>query len=155
MLDPRSSEIRYVGKTNNPKQRFKDHIRLVKEDRDQSHKAAWLKQLFALGLLPIFKIVKDTTEDEWAEDERTIIRTLRANGANLTNLAPGGEGGDATPMWEGFRKKYESGCKRGHPWTPENTVTVNHPSGRVSRTCRQCKKMRGNGRYGRNQPEQP
>lgn len=147
MIDPRTDEIRYAGKTDNPPQRFKDHLRLVREGHDHSHKAMWLKQLFALGLLPIFKIVKDTTQAEWIEDERTIIRSLRANGVRLTNLAPGGEGGDPEPMLNGYKRKFEKGCKRGHPWTVENTALVHYADGTVARTCRTCKQARSNARY--------
>src|SRR5947209_9419461 len=31
-------------------------------------------------------------------------------------------------------------CKRGHPFTPENTETFLKPNGRIQRNCKTCKK---------------
>ena len=48
LSDPRTGEIRYVGKTVNLKRRLYGHL----YDDEKTHKSAWIKSLKRLGLKP-------------------------------------------------------------------------------------------------------
>ena len=92
LTDPRTKQIRYVGKTVNVAIRIRDHQR----DGKNSHKTAWLKLLKASGFKPEVDILEtffDSNDEDWQEAERWWISYLRAIGCPLTNLDTGGIGG--------------------------------------------------------------
>ena len=60
LSDPRTNIIRYVGKTNNIKNRLKSHICQSKKSR--THKDNWVNSLLKLNLKPIIEIL-DVVED--------------------------------------------------------------------------------------------
>jgi len=84
LIDPLTNQCRYVGKTVNIKNRFKDHCK----DNSKSKKQSWLKSI--LPLKPEMLIIEET--QNWIEAEQFWIAYLRYLGSNLTNLAKGGEG---------------------------------------------------------------
>lgn len=59
---PIDGKIRYIGKSANYKQRFKDH---VKDTGDSTSKKVWISQLKQKGLVPILSILAEAdTEPE-------------------------------------------------------------------------------------------
>ena len=146
LVDPRSGDIRYVGKTVKPEQRLYMHVYIAVTGRRGSHKDRWIKELDRLGLRPEMVKLATCEHSEWQRVEREMIATLRASG-RLTNLTAGGEGIDMprTPEWrarigQAHRGKSVSGetrqrlrdlnlakyptCKQGHAWTAENTAVI-------------------------------
>lgn len=92
LLDPITKEVRYVGKTLNPSQRFRKHL-IRKEN---NHKHSWVKSLIDKGIKPEMVIIERLTVEtdrEWQLVERWWIQRLKDAGCRLTNLNDGGIGG--------------------------------------------------------------
>lgn len=89
LVDPRDRRVRYVGWAYNVQRRLADHI--YESRRLQTHKARWIRQLAACGLTPLVKEL-ETGFGCWAAAERRWIAQFKAEGADLTNITPGGEG---------------------------------------------------------------
>jgi len=98
LIDPRNGTTRYVGRTINPNQRLKGHVYEGKNDRVLNpEKAAWIRELFTLGLQPEMQILETgqdligSGEYLWSIAERNWIRTLREADCDLLNRTEGGE----------------------------------------------------------------
>lgn len=89
LVDPRTEEVRYVGKAANPGARLSGHVTQAK--RRDTYCRRWIAQLVDGGLRPKMIIVEGPTL-EWEEAERRWIAHYRAQNARLTNLTDGGEG---------------------------------------------------------------
>ena len=91
LSDPRTQEIRYVGKTCDLKRRYWDHI----GSRSKNHNGHWLRSLRALNLRPIMETLEefDDHDERWEESERFYIAYFRFLGMRLTNQESGGVAG--------------------------------------------------------------
>lgn len=124
LIDPRTNEVRYVGKSTKGRQRYKDHIRSFESKREEHfHKSRWMKELKNLNLQPIFELVEIyKTKEELSEAEQFYISYLRFLGVNLTNLTDGGEGTIGYKHTETTKDKIrEKALERG----PTNLVSHN------------------------------
>ena len=102
LSDPRNNQVRYVGKTNNPKQRRSAHGVLTREQK--SRKKNWVKHLKSLSLKPVFEIIEEVSIDEWKEAEKFWITQFKAWGFILLNHTSGGDGltfGNSTSFKKG------------------------------------------------------
>jgi len=113
LADPRTGEVRYVGKTFDLRQRFFDHIcKSKKTDKRKS----WIKSLRNLGLKPVMEVLEtleNCDEYGWQETESFWIEILRFYGCRLTNLNSGGEGGRrASPELRARLSKIQRSIKR-------------------------------------------
>ncbi len=95
LKDPTTNEIRYVGKTNNPTNRYAGHL---SDKNNRLHKTRWINTLKENGLLPVIEILECASRDNWKERERYWIKKCRSEGANLTNISIGGEGASQSVM---------------------------------------------------------
>lgn len=89
LTDPRTKQIRYVGKSIDPKSRYGYHAGCT----ENGHKGNWLRQLKGVGLKPemeILEVIENCTDEGWQESERWWISYLRFIGCPLTNLDSGG-----------------------------------------------------------------
>lgn len=166
LLDPRENVVKYVGKTTNLAKRLYMHIfrsttKMVRW-REETHKARWIRKLMSLGISPEIKILEYVAlGGNWQERERYWISYYRETIFGLTNASDGGDGVDAPRTDEWKRKigvahrgkeiseetrslisktlteRNNTGCKRGHPWTKENTIFAKK-NGRGYRSCREC-----------------
>lgn len=87
---PITEEIRYVGKTRNPKMRFHNHCN--KLHNEKSHKRNWINKLKKEGLKPKMKILDEVLESEWKFWERFWINQFKQWNFNLVNHTSGGDG---------------------------------------------------------------
>ncbi len=85
------NNIRYIGKTDNPKDRIERHTQpyYLKEG---TYKANWLKSELKKGNTPVLNIIDEVYHDNWQFWESYWIEQFKAWGFNLTNGTSGGEG---------------------------------------------------------------
>ena len=63
LTDPISGLIRYVGKSDKPNKRIKEHIR--KSNIGVTHKNNCIKSLLRNGLTPIIEVIDEVPMCEW------------------------------------------------------------------------------------------
>jgi hypothetical protein len=87
LIDPRDNAVRYVGQTNEPSNRFSQHITAKPEINLAKHQ--WIQELIAQGLEPRFEILECINVSPAVVDEREFywIQHFQANNIKLTNLA--------------------------------------------------------------------
>ena len=91
LIDPRDNNIRYVGKTVNPKKRLENHL-VPSRLRTISHKNSWIKDLLKNNLKPKM-VLLETIEIgcNWEERELYWISYFKQNSEkDLTNYTDGG-----------------------------------------------------------------
>lgn len=92
-------EIRYIGKTTNPKARLAAHICKAKTRQTNHHAANWIRSLLNSGEKPAIEIVFEVPNGEpWEPYEVRLIEEFKSEGHRLTNSTGGGDGFfDVTP----------------------------------------------------------
>jgi hypothetical protein len=100
LLDKRSGEVKYVGKTQDPQGRFRDHQCTLPSN--MTYCAHWIRKIGPENLG--FKVLEEVLPNGPETLEEAEIRWIaygRAQGWNLTNLTTGGEGapGHGHPPW--------------------------------------------------------
>ena len=89
LIDPRTQQCRYVGKTSRLKQRLQDHTTI----KGKTLRYRWAMELKHLSLSPEAVVLEDTTDKErWQEYEQFWIAYMMFLGADLTNRTAGGIG---------------------------------------------------------------
>lgn len=94
LIDPTTNEIRYIGKSDAPERRFKEHV--DRQACPDSYKANWIKKLRSKNLMPGLKILAICEEGIWPSIECGAIAYARKLGMRLTNMAEGGLGNKGT-----------------------------------------------------------
>lgn len=92
--DPRTGEIRYVGKAFNLKQRLGDHI--GNRYRGTCKNKSWIISLVKSGVAPVIReleFLQNVEPETWEEAESFWIETLRFYGCKLNNMTTGGDSG--------------------------------------------------------------
>lgn len=87
--DPETGECRYVGKADDPQERFRSHL---KQRNQRCPRTDWLAALKKRGLRPVLEILDEVPKSEWAFWERKYIFVSRAIGMELLNVTDGGDG---------------------------------------------------------------
>lgn len=91
LSDPRTNHVRYVGQTDNLKERFSNHI--ARSKKGKTYRDCWIKSLLTVGLLPAMDVIEEIQSGERLEAdeiERFWIASLRFLGCELCNLDSGG-----------------------------------------------------------------
>jgi len=112
LIDPRSNQVRYVGKTDNLKKRYNHHLIY----NGKSHKTSWIKNLKNENKKPIIEVIDEVPITEWKFWERYWISQIRAWGFELVNNTEGGEGfasGKLNPAHLPHVKKLKSKTHKG------------------------------------------
>jgi hypothetical protein len=138
LIDPTTNEIKYVGKANNIKERFKNHKNRCRDSN--TYKRHWINKLRLKGLYPELEVIDIVPMSEWHYWEKFWISYFKSIGCKLTNTTSGGDGlgsgnntsfkpgnipwnkGTAKPIVKkGFNKKcLETSFKKGQvPWNKE------------------------------------
>lgn len=93
LVDPRTGEPRYVGRSSSGLSRPRKHSTPKALANDPTYKGNWLRQLRAQGRrCSIVVLLSAHSSDCLDEAERFWIAELRRRGHRLTNLTEGGEG---------------------------------------------------------------
>lgn len=103
LIDPRTNEIRYVGKTKYPLVvRLQQHINAKKQRR---HVYYWLRVLWKNNRVPTIRLLEEVEDTQWQEAEQRWIAKIKTEGAQLTNHTIGGDGLSGYVMSEEHRRK--------------------------------------------------
>lgn len=90
LRDPENPNKGYVGKSDNPKKRFREHL---KDSRRKSYCTNWIFSLAERGLSPVLEIIDEVPFEHWAQLEVAYIEFFLEQGYELTNGTPGGDCG--------------------------------------------------------------
>jgi group I intron endonuclease len=77
LKNPETNEIHYVGRSVNPKGRYRMHIHLAIKTKHKNKKDAWICSLLNKNLKPIMEIIDITSQKESIEKEKFWIEELR------------------------------------------------------------------------------
>lgn len=90
LTDPETDEVRYIGKSIRPFERFQNHMH---EPPSNCHRSHWIQSLKKRGLEPGMVIFEEIIGAwPWQESERYWIARGRRLGWRLTNNTSGGDG---------------------------------------------------------------
>lgn len=101
LIDPSTQQIRYVGKSDDPKDRLRRHL----GDGANIHKTRWIAKLKRQGLIPLLHILEEVPYSQWQEKERYWIAYYREQGCSLLNKTDGGDGLSGYEYTDEIRKK--------------------------------------------------
>lgn len=113
LSDPADNAVRYVGKSNDLRRRLNQHY----FRRANQGLWRWLAALAATGARPKMEPIETCSEADWRERETYWIARYRAAGADLFNIADGGDG--ITTHDEAVRR-FLSRLHRGKKLAPEH-----------------------------------
>lgn len=88
LSDPRTCEVRYIGKTVNINKRLRSHLK--DSLRRNTPVYAWIRKLASLNLVPLISLITECSIDDWRQIEKDTIRRYRET-HKLLNLADGGD----------------------------------------------------------------
>ena len=86
---PITGEVKYVGKTVNPKQRKHNHSNIARDKG--TYKRNWINLLKSQKLRPKFEVIDEVTDD-WKFWEKYWIAQFKVWGFTLCNYTLGGDG---------------------------------------------------------------
>lgn len=93
LLDPRTEELRYIGRSSSGLTRPSMHWVPSKIQTDKTHKGNWIRSLLRAGLLPKITVLETfRSATPLNEAEQKWIQRWKTKGAKLTNGTIGGEG---------------------------------------------------------------
>jgi hypothetical protein len=90
LIDPRDNQVKYIGKSINPKARLREHIYKCKFEHTE--KGNWVKKLLSLSLEPQMKLLKEAQHTEIPYWEEYYIKHYKSFGINLLNYDDKGVG---------------------------------------------------------------
>jgi hypothetical protein len=107
LSDPRTTEIRYIGKSSSGLKRARAHLQPSRIKKTRTKCGNWIKSLIKLNLKPTIEEVEiHQNHDDLIQAEIFYVSYFRSLGFNLTNHTTGGEG---TP---GHKQSFEQVEKR-------------------------------------------
>lgn len=96
LADPRTGEVRYVGKAVDPVRRLQQHLTRFQLTTYRSQKNSWLLSLLDAGVTPTLHVLELVDhQDANAAEIRWIAKAIEMGG-RLTNGTAGGDGGAIT-----------------------------------------------------------
>jgi hypothetical protein len=123
LIDPRTDELRYVGKAICMEKRLGKHLAAAKAKGRKTKVASWIKNLLNESLRPEMLVIEITNLDGWVEAEQFNIAYFRSIGAKLLNATDGGEGLLGHRHSEETRRKIGDASK-GKPRPPHVIAAV-------------------------------
>lgn len=86
---PLDGNIKYIGKSNNPQRRLRDHMY---DHRGEYNKGLWVRKLKHSGLKPQLIILDEIELSKWEFWETWWISYFKSLGISLLNKHEGGNG---------------------------------------------------------------
>lgn len=120
LIDPRDNQVRYIGKANNPEDRYKNHFNSARDKN--THKRNWINNVRKDGLRPELLILDEVPIDNWQYWERFYISLYKTFGFILLNYTTGGDG--ATFGNSGSWKKGNVPHNKGVPCKEETKQKI-------------------------------
>lgn len=93
LIDPRTQQVRYVGKTNKPKERLHKHIQSARLIKKPNRNMSWVKSLLNVDLKPIMEVIDTVNDNDWKFWEMHYISLYKSWGFKLNNHTNGGDCG--------------------------------------------------------------
>lgn len=84
---PLDEQIKYIGKSNDPKGRYRKHLQMCDNNNQKNE---WISKLINSGLKPILKILEEVNIEDWKNKEKEYIKNYGSN--NLYNICGGANG---------------------------------------------------------------
>lgn len=138
LIDPKSNQIRYVGKTTNIKRRLRRHI--GERFLHDSHKDRWIRKIVDSNVLPEIEIIDEVDKSNWGYWEKFYISYFKSIGCLLTN---GTIGGDEPPSTKGRKHTVESRLKMSNtkkgkpiPWLNNGSERTEEHRQNLSKSCK-------------------
>lgn len=84
---PITGEVKYIGKSTQPKRRFKEHL----SERNSKIKPLykWINEIKDRGSIPVMTIIAYSDSKNWEYVERLLISDYKSSG-NIFNISDGG-----------------------------------------------------------------
>lgn len=111
LIDPRSHQLRYIGKALKTEQRERNHFNQCKYEH--SPKGEWMRELRSAGLQPEMIVIDECEPAESANREKYWIARALSRSAPLLNMKSGGQGRVKTSA-ETRRRISEAVKGKGH-----------------------------------------
>lgn len=90
---PITKEIKYIGKSNNPKNRVKQHLyETTRQKNYNTHKIKWFEFLKKNKIKPNLVILDEVNLNEWGFWELWWLQVCRTWGFEMVNILEGGDG---------------------------------------------------------------
>lgn len=121
LTDPVTNIPRYIGKTGNPEERYKNHVNVARDL--PTHKRNWINKLKRQNLKPVMEILDEVSTDEWVFWEQYWISQFKVWGFNIVNHTEGGDG---------LTSANKTAFKKGNPSWNNGTA--------FTKTCLECGK---------------
>lgn len=139
LVDPRTDEVRYVGKTiASPYGRYRSHVKDA-EIGKIGHRSNWIRQLSHLDLRPRLLIIEQGVPVSTINDrERWWVQSGRSWGWDLTNATRGGEG---AIRWSDDSRKNLSRAMKGKKRSPEAVALTAAAHRGMKRSESTCEKL--------------
>lgn len=90
LCEPGTRTVRYIGKSDDPKRRFRAHLR--QSIMAKTHLGNWLRLLAESGTKPDMVVLREVLDDQWEVAEERYIRIALGCGMKLVNGTAGGDG---------------------------------------------------------------
>jgi hypothetical protein len=135
LKNPRTRAVKYVGKTTQALEaRLGQHIAEALKEPHLNRRHRGIMSLQCIGLDPLIEAIDGGTGDGWEQAECAWIASYRAKGAQLWNVA---KGGNAVPPGT-FEERSERARRRAAGMTPEQRSAISK-KGREALTPEQRK----------------
>jgi hypothetical protein len=122
LVDPRTDEVRYVGKSVNGESRARAHRHpRYRQEYAHTYNARWIESLLSQGLDYVIRVLEVCDRDTLSAAEQRWIAYGRANGWRLTNGTDGGDGA-LNPSTESRAKR--SDALRGRVFSDEHRAKI-------------------------------
>lgn len=134
-LTDNTGAVRYIGKARDAKKRFKQHMSCKRNGRVY----VWLR---SLDYVPGLIVIAECSETEWIEAERKAIADARAAGADLLNVADGGDQPYCSPQVRAQNGRRNAAKRDKRLWALKRSLGQAFKRGHVSEATKAKMRLR-------------